>query len=554
VIHVWSRLRRSITLRAIPAGKRPDPRSHNMDHGITPSRRSGLAVAVALASLASPARAQETIWRTYGDATNQHFSCGLDDFEDVDGDGVVDLLVGAGPIGSLYYKGFVRIVSGADGSTLSTVRGVNIGDAFGNSVATVGDLDLDGTADYVVGAPGVDYYGTDGGAVYAISGATGSTLYEIDGATAGDRLGLSVAALGDVDGDGFGDFAAGSNHSYALMISGSTGQSLAVLTGSMPSTNYAIVVAGGGDLDGDGVPDVAVGDLGSNLGSFVGGAVSLFSGATRNLIYEIGFPVSAACFGVVTFTEDVDADGTPDLFIGAPLDQLSSAGLGSAWVHSGRSGTFITGFVPGGAGATGWMMGVSVRSAGDTNNDGAVDWLIGAPGFAGSPAKDRGTVFLMSGLDGGLLYHFEEPPRTWNGIGYGILKPRDFDGDGVPDFPFTAPIASHKKLGDCGDVSIRKGHAFWVDASPRIVVASQPLTLSIGQAQAFNPFVLALRDVNGTPCFIPILVGFLDVAGRASLPGTVPPSFGQNTIDFQAITLDSSGKLLLSGIETLTTQ
>ena len=525
-----------------------------MEHPTRPWIVPGLILVGVVACCESAVRAQGMIWKAFGDLSYQGFGTSLDDYVDVDGDGTVDLLVGAGPVGSNYVKGYVRIVSGADGSTLSTVRGVHIGDGFGFSVATVGDLDLDGTSDFVVGAPGVDYFGTDGGAVYAISGATGSTLYEIDGYASYDWLGFSVAALGDVDGDGAGDFAAGSRNSYALMFSGATGNLLATLTCSNPSTGYPTRVAGGGDLDGDGVPDVAVGDLGSSLGTFFGGAVSLFSGATGNVIYEIGSPVGAAYFGIVTFTEDVDADGTPDLFIGAPLDALSSAGLGSAWVYSGRSGTFIKGFVPGGATASPWLMGSSVRSASDTNNDGAVDWLIGVPGFAGSPAKDRGAIFLMSGLDGGLLYHFEEPPGSGGTLGHVIGRPRDFRGDGVVDYPFGAAGESHAKLVSCGAVTVKIGHAFWVDAWPRIVVSGQAVTLSIGQALPSNPFVLVLRDFNGTPYFAPILFGQLDAAGRASLAGTVPPSLSASTIDFQAITLDAAGALLFSGVETLTIQ
>src|SRR5262249_4864058 len=153
---------------------------------------------------------------------------------------------------------------------------------------------------------------------------------------------------------------------------------------------------------------------------------------------------------------------------------------GSAWLYSGRSGTLLSGFVPSSATAgVGWMMGTSVHSAGDTNGDGAVDWLIGVPGFAGSPARDRGAVFLLSGSDGGLLYHFEEPAGTWHGLGDMIGRPNDFDRDGMPDFLFGSPLASLVTSG--GDVSIRTGHGLWVDSMPRIAVANQAVTLSIGQ-------------------------------------------------------------------------
>jgi hypothetical protein len=135
-----------------------------------------------------------------------------------------------------------------------------------------------------------------------------------------------------------------------------------------------------------------------------------------------------------------------------------------------------------------------------------------------------------------------------------IARPRDLNGDGVVDFPFGAAGESHAKLTSCGAVPVEKGHLFWVDAWPRNVVANTPVTLSIGQATPLNPYVLVIKRFNGTPSFTPIAIGALDVAGRAALAGTVPPSLSACTIDFQAITLDATGGLLFSGVETLTIQ
>lgn len=60
--------------------------------------------------------------------------------------------------------------------------------------------------------------------------------------------------------------------------------------------------------------------------------------------------------------------------------------------------------------------------------------------------------------------------------------------------------------------------------------------------------------MNGVNFFTPIFVGALDATGRAAFSGTVPPSLTACTLDFQAITFDSTGALLFSGVETLTIQ
>src|SRR5262249_53138330 len=135
-----------------------------------------------------------------------------------------------------------------------------------------------------------------------------------------------------------------------------------------------------------------------------------------------------------------------------------------------------------------------------------------------------------------------------------LAKPRDLDHDGEQDLFFSAPAANSPTLSNCGDVSIRKGHRFWLDAMPRVAAANTSVTLTTGQGIAGHPYALVLSDVNGAPYFIPIAFGFLDASGRGTLAGTVPPGLGAGTIGLQAFTLDVNGKLLASGVETLTTQ
>ena len=130
---------------------------------------------------------------------------------DLDGDGLRDLLVGApgslgcGPV----VAGSVTAASGASGITILVATGASPGDRFGASVADAGDVDGDGVADLLVGAPGADPAGlTDAGQVVILSGITGVALLTVDGTSSLDHLGFSLAGMGDLDADGIDDCGA----------------------------------------------------------------------------------------------------------------------------------------------------------------------------------------------------------------------------------------------------------------------------------------------------------------------------------------------------------
>ena len=109
-----------------------------------------------------------------------------------------------------------------DGTTGFELNGEAAGDYSGFSVASAGDVNGDGFADLIVGALSADAHGTDAGASYVVFGKAsgfaanidlssldGTNGFVLNGAAAGDQSGCSVAAAGDVNGDGFADLIVG---------------------------------------------------------------------------------------------------------------------------------------------------------------------------------------------------------------------------------------------------------------------------------------------------------------------------------------------------------
>ncbi|MEZ4731811.1 MAG: integrin alpha [Caldilineaceae bacterium] len=96
----------------------------------------------------------------------------------------------------------------ADIVILHEFHGETIGDGFGWVGAALGDLDGDGSPDFATTAP---FYGgaSANGKIYVYSGQSGTLLHEAVGVE-GNRLGYSISSTGDVNNDGTPDYIVGS--------------------------------------------------------------------------------------------------------------------------------------------------------------------------------------------------------------------------------------------------------------------------------------------------------------------------------------------------------
>jgi len=299
---------------------------------------------------------------------------------DVDGDGIPDFVVGAptAMVPGIGRAGAVFCYSGASGGIIyllntGPVIG-NPGDWFGWSVAGSGDMDQDGRADILIGAPFADNAGFPrSGSAFLFSGATGSILRRVDGSTGDESFGWSVDDAGDLDSDGVPDFLVGSSGStvgVAVVVSGSTGQEIRRITNM-----YTVIVSGSPDLNGDAVPDFIVG---VPLLASAPGSATVYSGATGDTLRAHVGQNAAGRFGAsVDGGGDLNGDSVPDILVGAPLAYVGAAGFeGSAYAYSGIKDSVL--FHVDGI-SRDEKFGYSVAFAGDVNGDGRDDLIIGAP-------------------------------------------------------------------------------------------------------------------------------------------------------------------------------
>ncbi len=374
-----------------------------------------------------------------GDNMGDQFGVSVSGAGDVNGDGRPDLIVGAWfDDNNGISSGSARVFSSSDGSTLFTFYGDDAFDEFGWSVSGAGDINGDGYADLIVGALSDANNGTSSGSVRLISGINGSTLFSINGDSARDQYGISVSGAGDVNGDGIPDLIVGArfddnngtDSGSARVLSGLDASTLFTYYGESAFDEFGISVSGAGDVNGDGFADLIVGARLDDNNGLDSGSARLISGSDGSTLFTFNGDTSGDEFGrSVSSAGDVNGDGTPDLIIGAHLDDNNGSNSGSALVISGLDGNTLYTFNGDNAGDG---FGRRVSGAGDLNGDGYADLIVGA-WLDDNNGVDSGSVRMLSGIDGSTLYTFDgDNFGDW--FGWSVNGVGDVNGDGLADF------------------------------------------------------------------------------------------------------------------------
>jgi hypothetical protein len=472
-------------------------------------------------------------------AADDRFGAAVAGIGDVNGDGIVDLMIGApgrDDGGSGRGAAYVLLlnldgtVSGqqAISSTAGGLTGpLDDDDQFGSAIATVGDLNRDGRNEVAVAAIGDDDGGSGRGAAYVLflDGAgsiageqkISSTAGGSVGLADGDRFGSGLAGIGDIDADGVADLVVGADgtddggtargaiHVLLLNPDGSVAESdrISSTSGGLGGPiddldGFGFAVGTLGDLDGDGTVNLAVGAPSDGDGGGGRGAVYVIDLASPVMVDDTSIRRSdltvtggmspSAQTGVVGDATGFAGDN--DRLVAPATDITSAAWSLSGWVNATSFGTDP-------------RVAAKTTSEGDTVYELLIDDASATTGQAVARLRLGATTHTVSGgsVGSGAWHHLA---ADWDGVTLSLYV----DGalvDSTPaagtpatdlTVPFTVGNLAQADRGLNGRVDeIRLGHqALGADRVAfeyaNLTTPSVVVTAGAEQSELVNPWII----------------------------------------------------------------
>lgn len=257
------------------------------------------------------------------------------------------------------------------------------------------------------------------------------------GNSSSDIFGQVVAIIGDINFDGAADFAVtalnddanGNNSGTVYVYSGKTRAILFTFFGPTIGGQFGYSLDAAGDVNNDGCPDLIIGSEFGNPNGTGSGTAHVYSGATGQLLWLFnGAAANDRLGNAVSGAGDVNQDGFDDVIVGANKTDVGGNNTGSARVYSGATGQLL--YVFHGIGAED-QFGEAVSDCGDLNGDGYPDVMAGAY-YNDMTGPDSGMFRIFSGFDGSIIdTRFGGTPTEFYGGVLGNIG--DVTGDGVPD-------------------------------------------------------------------------------------------------------------------------